>query len=51
MWSCAFAQNSSSLPPWMTYPHVQTILSATADLLATVPRWLPCLRVEASPLS
>ena len=32
MWSCAFPQSSSSLPPWMTNPHMQTILSATADL-------------------
>src|SRR6266487_3203828 len=33
IWPCAFPQSSSSSSPWMTYPHVQMILSAIANLL------------------
>src|SRR3954454_14722634 len=32
MWPCTFCHSSSSSPPWMTYPHMQTILSAIAHL-------------------
>src|SRR5882757_6855315 len=32
IWACAFLQSSSSSTPRMTYPHMQMILSAIADL-------------------
>jgi DNA-binding SARP family transcriptional activator len=32
IWPCAFFQSSSSSSPWMTYPHMQMILSAIANL-------------------
>src|SRR5690242_7754452 len=34
IWARAFLQSSSSSPPWMTYPHMQTILSAIVNLQA-----------------
>ena len=34
IWPCAFFQSSSSSSPWMTYPHMQMILSAIANLQA-----------------
>ena len=33
--ACAFLHSSSSSSPWMTYPHMQTILSAIANLQST----------------